>query len=104
VAQTDLPIACTLGQADGRDRIARWRALHERATPTATRASGRLIVRYAAAPGVYDELAALTAAEQVCCGFVTWAASFDGAVPVLTVTAPADDPAALDAIIALFAS
>jgi hypothetical protein len=101
VAQTELPIACTLGPADGRDRIARWRALHEQARPTATRDAGRLELRYAAGPGTYDELTALVAAERDCCGFVAWSASLDGDVPVLTVTAPADEPTALDAIAAL---
>lgn len=101
MAQTEVPIACTLGPADGRDRITRWHALHELAAPAVTRDAHRLELRCAAAPGVYEELVALAAAEQDCCGFLSWAASLDGATPVLAVTAPDDDPAALDAIAAL---
>jgi hypothetical protein len=104
VAQTELPIACTLTPADGRDRVARWAALHDRAHPTSTRDAGRIELRYTAGDGVYDELVALATAEQDCCGFVTWHAKLDGDVPVLTVTAPADQSTALDAMAALLAS
>lgn len=81
----------------------RWRALHEQASPVVSREALYLEVRYAATPGGYAELVALAAAEQECCGFVTWSVSLDADIPVLTVTAPEDDPAALDAIAALFA-
>jgi hypothetical protein len=101
VAQTDLPIACTLGPADGRDRIARWRALHDLGTPVVTREPSRLEARYDGKPGVREELAELVAAESQCCGFVEWSATEVGGVPTLVVTAPTDQPDALDAIVAL---
>ena len=101
VTQAELPVRLHPGPADGRDRIERWAALHDLSHPTVTRDVGRLELRYDPAPGVYDELVALAAAEQDCCGFVTWQVARDDDVPVLTVTAPAGDPTALDAITAV---
>lgn len=101
MAQTDLPIACTLGPADGRDRIERWRALHDLGAPVLTREPFRLEARYDDRPGVRDELASLVAAESQCCGFLEWSATEVGGLPTLVVTAPADQPAALEAITSL---
>jgi hypothetical protein len=103
VTQAGLPIACTLDPVDGRDRMQRWRTLHSLAHPAALRDGSRLELRYAAGAGVYDELTALAAAESECCGFVTWTVACDGDVPILTVTAPGEDPSGLDAIEALLA-
>lgn len=99
--QVELPTACTLGPADGRDRLERWRALHARAQPVARRDGAVLELRYAAVPGGFDELAALAAAEAGCCGFVTWRAWLDGDAPVLTVTSPDGDVTGLDVVAAL---
>jgi hypothetical protein len=96
----ELPVACTLGPADGRDRIAQWRALRERAGAEVRREGAVLTLRFEPQPGVLEELSGLAAAEAECCGFVTWHAALDDGAPTLTVTG--DDPAAVDAIAALF--
>ncbi len=98
----DLPVACTLGLQDGADQMRRWRQLVERATPTAQRFGHQLEVQFQPGPGVHDELKALAAAEQQCCAFVAWTVAVDSGHPVLHVTAPPDQPEAIEAIMSLF--
>ena len=98
-----LPIACTLGPGDGRDRMLRWQQLWHLAEPAGQVADGRLVLRFAPLPGVAAELAALAAAEAECCSFVSWDVGEVDGHPVLTVTAPAGSPQALDPIAAMFA-
>lgn len=101
---TLLPLACTLGPQDGRDRLERWRALHHATAPVTSLREGVLEVRYPDTAGVLDEVRALASAEQTCCGFVTWHVSQAGRDVVLTVRAPAGTPEAIEPIAALFAA
>ena len=97
-----LPLACTLGPADGADRSRRWRQLAAEAAPVARRSEGRLEVRYRPGPGVLDELRALAAAEGECCSFVAWAVTEPDGNPTLVVSAPAGAPGNIEPIAALF--
>lgn len=100
--QDALPAACTLGPQHGASRLRRWQELEQRAAPMATLDGGRLEVRYAAGPGVADELAELAAAEQDCCSFVDWQVTTPDGQPVLHVVAPAASPEAVEPIAAMF--
>jgi hypothetical protein len=89
----DLPIACTLGRDDWQARVARWQDLATAANPSASRDGRTLEVHFEAGPGVRAELAALAAAEQDCCSFVTWTVSEDdGSHPVLRGPRQAGQP------------
>lgn len=102
--RTPLPLACTLGPQDGRDRLRRWQELHRGAPPVSSVRDGVLEVRYPDAPGVLAELRALAAAEQSCCSFVDWSVARVGDDAVLTVRAPAGRLEAVEPIAALFAA
>ncbi len=99
---TDLPLACTLGLADGAERFRRWRELAAEAAPVARRTEGRLEVRYQPGPGIFDELRALAAAEAECCAFVAWAVTEQAGDPTLVVSAPPDAPSNIEPIAKLF--
>jgi hypothetical protein len=103
-SRAPLPLACTLGPQDGRDRVQRWQELHRSAPPVSSLRDGVLTVRYTHAPGVLAELRALAAAEQTCCAFVDWSVARVGGEDVLTVRAPAGQPEAVAPIAALFAA
>jgi hypothetical protein len=97
-----LPLACTLGLEDGRDRLLRWKRLRAAAAPVAHFDGRRLEVRYQPGVGVDAELAELAAAEQSCCSFATWKVSEVEGHPVLQVVSPEDAPNAVAPIAALF--
>jgi hypothetical protein len=100
--RTPLPVACTLGPADGPARLLRWQRLHDTAAPVARLHDGQLEVRYQPGPGVREELADLAAAEQTCCSFVAWSVTEVHGHPILRVTAPAGAAEAVTPIAALF--
>ena len=97
----ELPIACNLGPDGGADRMRRWKALVETASPNASREGRILEVRFEPGSGVLDELAALAAAEKECCAFVTWTVTEDQGSPVLRVLAKPDSPDDVDSIATL---
>ncbi len=98
----ELPLACTLGPADGAERSRRWRQLAAEALPVVRRTAGRLEVRYQPGAGVLDELRTLAAAEAECCSFVAWAVTEEAGDPTLLVSAPADAPGNVEPIAAMF--
>ncbi|MEX5719055.1 hypothetical protein [Geodermatophilus maliterrae] len=102
--RTVLPLACTLGPEDGRDRLSRWEALHRTAVPAVHVADGELRVSYPGGPGVTEELRSLAAAEATCCAFVTWDVTEEAGRAVLTVRAPAGAPEAIGPIAVLFSA
>jgi hypothetical protein len=102
VGRDPLPWACALGPDEGPARLLRWKRLQENASPVAHVRDGHVEVRYQPAPGVLEELTALAAAEQTCCSFVAWAVTTIEGRPVLRVTAPTQDPDAVEPIAALF--
>ena len=98
----ELPVACTLGPADGAERMRRWQRLAAAAAPASHLEDGRLVVRYQAAPGVLGELRDLAAAEADCCSFAEWAVTEQGGRPTLVVSVGAGRPERLEPIAALF--
>ena len=71
----ELPVACTLDEADRAGRLARWRALAENAQLSVERTPDQLVVRYGSQGGVHEELEALVAAERECGSFAEWEVS-----------------------------
>ena len=91
-ADRSVPVACTLGPIDGRERMRRWAALGAVDRPTASRDGALLIVSYDAAEGVATELATLAAAEQECCSFLDWSVTEAGGRAILRVRANDHSP------------
>jgi len=94
------PIACSLSAADAGTRQAEWDALVERAVVTRSQVTGGMRVTLAPRPGVREELERLVAAERECCPFLDLRVddSEDGAL-ALTVTAPPDAAAVIEALL-----
>lgn len=67
-----LPVACTLGPADGRQRLDDWRALATAAGAGRADAAGAVVLTFRDLPGVHAELSRLVEAERSCCAFLTW--------------------------------
>ena len=84
--RAELPVACTLGPADGAERMRRWQRLAAAAAPASHLEDGRLVVRYQPVPGVLGELRDLAAAEADCCSFAGWAVTEQGGHPTLVVS------------------
>jgi hypothetical protein len=100
--RSDLPLACTLGPADGAERLRRWQQLAAAAAPVARLAGHQLEVRYQPAPGVLDELRSLARAEAECCSFVSWAVTEQAGSPTLVVAAEPGAPERIMPIAELF--
>jgi hypothetical protein len=100
--RSELPLACTLGPADGAERFRRWQQLAAVAAPTARVAGHRLEVRYQPGPGVLEELQSLAGAEAECCTFAEWAVTEQDGTPTLLVAAGPDAPERIEPIAALF--
>jgi hypothetical protein len=67
-----LPVACTLGPADGARRLADWRRITEEAGVGHSVTPGMVTLRFRKAPGVGAELQRLVTAERDCCSFLGW--------------------------------
>ena len=91
-----LPIACTLGPADYRQRLA-WIADLNRDALRAQRREGlRLELTYA--PAALDRVREMVAREQDCCAFLTFDLQQEADTVRLVIEAPEDVPDALDAV------
>jgi MerR family transcriptional regulator, copper efflux regulator len=91
------PIACTLGADSMGERLDRWETLLAR-TERRAAIDGGVRLEFAAGLSI-GELAELTAAEQDCCRFFSFAVTIDGRGIGLEVRAPRD---ALPMVHALF--
>jgi hypothetical protein len=67
-----LPVACTLGPADGGQRLADWRHVTEVAGAGRDIATGKVTLRFHDLPGIASELERLVAGERECCAFLGW--------------------------------
>ena len=93
--RSDLPlVACSLGAADQRTRLAEWAELLGEMTAREERPDG---VRYvfAADAELRTRVEALAAAEQSCCSFLEFDVTQVGDQLELNVTAPPNGQAAL---------
>jgi hypothetical protein len=75
-------IACTLSGTDLAEQARRWRALPQLQR---VETDDGLRVTFAREAGVEEELRALVAAENECCGWARWSVE-DGVVLVVTST------------------
>lgn len=71
-ARVELPVACSLEAGAGAQRLARWKALHDKTRPTVLRENDRLVVLYPPTADARQELTELVAAERECCAFADW--------------------------------
>jgi hypothetical protein len=67
-----LPVACTLGQEDGAQRVRDWRRVLQDAGAGTQREPGRFTIRFHDRAGIEDELTRLADAERDCCAFLGW--------------------------------
>jgi hypothetical protein len=90
-----LPIACTLGPADGAHRVEDWRRVTTLAGSGRKLAAGRIILKFRDLPEVSTELERLVAAERDCCGFLSWDLVHADAEWMVEITGDDDDLRAL---------
>lgn len=83
-----LPIACTLGPGDYRERMAWIAALNRMALRDFTQDGRRLVLTYA--PDAAELVRELVRREQDCCAFLTFTVQEDPEAVRLTVEAPAE--------------
>ena len=87
---TEPPIACTLDPTAATQRIADWRQLLERCDGPPQPVEHGVTFRFPPDRELTANVAALAAAEQACCAFLTFDLHLDHAGTHLTVTAPGD--------------
>jgi len=90
-----LPVSCTLGPADGGQRLDEWRHLIESAGTGREVTPGRVILSFQNLPDVGVELERLVGAERLCCAFLGWELVEAGASWRLHVTGTDEDLRAL---------
>jgi hypothetical protein len=71
-----LPIACTLGSADGARRLRDWHSVVTSAGLGWIAEPGRVTLRFRSAAGLGEQLQRLVAAESECCAFLGWSLTF----------------------------
>ena len=79
-----LPIACTLGPGDLRERVEQWNVLIAAHGQGRTSHEREIVLRFDHAAA--DELETLVAAERECCAFLTWQVERGPEAVVLRIT------------------
>jgi DNA-binding transcriptional MerR regulator len=92
------PFACTLDAGQIPDRLSAWEAVLDHTVARTTAPDGAVRLEFDG-PGILEELVRLTAAEQACCAFFSFAITVDACGIALEVRAPAH---AADMVISLF--
>jgi len=98
--QTEVPVACSLTQADRVERGKRWRQLAAQAPPEVAATERGLRLTFRGEPGVDEELRELAALERVCCAFADWTVTAADGQVVLDVEG--DGAEAVAAVRAMF--
>jgi MerR family transcriptional regulator, copper efflux regulator len=93
-------VACSLGQDEGAQRAARWKALTARALVKRSPTDRGLQLAFDAGPGVAEELSSLVDLERECCAFAAWSVHPSGGQLILE--AAGDSHEAATAIQAMF--
>jgi hypothetical protein len=70
--QPSLPVACTLGPADGVQRLQEWEQLVAVAWVGRAAARGEITLRFHDLPEVGSKLERLVSAEAICCNLLGW--------------------------------
>ena len=86
-----VPVACTLGVADGADQVRRWTELNSRSLVRRSREAEERLLVYRADDPTRAELEALVSTERTCCAFLGWQVEEqDGELRLRITGAPAD--------------
>jgi hypothetical protein len=93
----DLPKGCSLSPAEGAQRAAELRGLAVAALRSRERGEGRVLLRFAAEPGVAAAVEDLARRERDCCPFLDLSVHAGEREVTLAIAAATEDRAALDA-------
>lgn len=93
-----IPIACTLEPSDLPARLQQWRDVVAESTGR-DEVEGGVRLRFDRSPGLAARLADLAEAEHGCCGFFDFAIALGPDGTSLTVTAPPEARAMVDALL-----
>jgi arsenate reductase len=92
-----IPVACTLDQTDGEERIDKWRGVFKDMVTGAERPrDGQLRLSLADDPNRLSELIALAQAEKNCCSFFEFTLAIDADAITLIVDVPIGSESVLD--------
>jgi hypothetical protein len=92
-----MPIACTLGSEEHRDRRERWLRLTTQALEEKRLTPQGVQLRLHALSGVEEEARALVDLERDCCAFARWSVEGHGATVTIDITAGGEGVKALHA-------
>jgi MerR family copper efflux transcriptional regulator len=84
----ELPIACALSATDLPERLAEMADLGHAALVGTRHDGAHAELRFAAAAGVHERVAAIVAAESHCCAFLEMRVTDEPDTVVLTIDAP----------------
>jgi len=100
VCSSDLPIACSLNDAEFRDRRALARRTVLLKISSSRRIENGVIMEFESGESVRTDVETFVTLEQHCCGFLTFALSSDdapsGAALTLSVTGPPEGAATVE--------
>lgn len=102
MTSADTPIACTLGAADYKDRLALIADLNARALQSAVRDDLTLILTYDRSAA--GEVGSMVKAEQACCAFLSFQTEETADGLRLTITAPPEAREAAEQLFEPFSS
>jgi len=100
---SEVPIACTLGATELRQRLAEMRDIGRVALLGVDRRRGLAVLRFRPDADRRRRLAAIVAAEADCCAFLEMTLGEDGDAVALSISAPVGAEPVLDDLIAAFA-
>jgi hypothetical protein len=92
-----MPIACTLGNEEHRDRRERWLRLTRKALEEKRLTPRGVQLRLRPLRGVEEEARALVELERDCCAFARWSVDRHGATVTIDVSAAGEGVKALQA-------
>lgn len=95
-------MVCTLSPDELSVRGQRWQRLRDRAAVEVVTIDAGLRLRFAAGPGIEQELRELAGLERECCSFAEWNVAAGGGAVWLDVTTKGDDVAAVQSMFASF--
>ena len=90
-----VPLACTLTPAAGREQVQRWRSFDREHAVRREESPTALTVHYARTSHAVETLHQLVNAESACCSFVDWRIEDHGTQLTLVVSGSPDQLAAL---------
>jgi hypothetical protein len=95
-------VACTLGVGDLKTQRERWSALGENFGLGRQETEDGLRLRFRDHPAIEDELNALVAVENECCGWASWQVERDGDTLVMAARSQGEGVATLHTMFTQF--